>query len=393
MDRALTRRKAGVVVSLAGAAALTLLTGSLSSAGASTAKASAPSLTSLEKTLTSVESSAPAGASLQETGSSLFFPLFQVWSSQYSPAKITPVSSGSGTGQSQAETGTVDIGASDAYLPPGAPGGVINIPVVVSAQDVFYNLLGVKAHLRLNPTILQEMYKGTITNWDDPAIKKINPGVPLPNLAVVPIHRSDSSGDTFLFTSYLDFGLGGSPANPLGGSSFVASGGGPNTGFTAWPNVPGALSAKGNSGMQALCIATPGCIAYIGISYLRGALKGHLGYAELQNGKGNYILPTPGATGSIAAEVASFKNIPSSGALSLIWSLSSKTGFPIVNFEYAVVKQAPSSATQAAAIKAMLAWGMDPRHGAQTSTLVPFNFQPLAPNAMAVAVQLLQSVS
>ena len=393
MDRALTRRKAGVVASLAGAAALTLMTGSLSSVGASTAKASVPTLTSLEKSLTIFESSAPAGASLQESGSSLFFPLFQVWQSQYTPAKITPVSSGSGTGQAEAETGTIDIGASDAYLPPGAPGAVINIPIVVSAQDAFYNVPGVKGHIHLSPSVLQGMYNGTITSWNNSAIKKINPGLKLPNLTVVPLHRSDSSGDTFLFTSYLDFGLGGNPANPLLGSSFVATGGGPNTGFTAWPNVPGELSAKGNAGMQSLCIQTKGCVAYIGISYLRGALKGGLGYAELENANHNYILPTPGPTGSIATEVASFKNIPSTGALSLIWSKSAKTGFPIVNFEYAIVKQAPSSATQAAAIKAMLAWGMDPRHGAQASTLLPFNFQPLAPNAMAVAVQLLQSVS
>jgi phosphate transport system substrate-binding protein len=353
-------------------------------------KTSVPSLSTLEKSLSSIESAGPSGTSLQETGSSLFFPLFQNWSSAYTSAKITAQSTGSGTGQSQAESGTVDIGASDAYLPPGAPGGVINIPEVVSAQAVNYNVPGIKVHLHLSATVLQGMYNGSITNWNAPQIKKINPGVKLPSLAVVPLHRSDSSGDTFLFTSFLDFGLGGSAANPTSGTSFVATAGGPNTGFTAWPNVSGALSAQGNAGMQKLCIQTPGCVAYIGISYLRGALKGGLGYAELENGKGQYILPT---SQSIADEVASFTQIPSNGSLSLIYSHSSKTGYPIVNFEYAVVKQSPSDSNKAAAIKALLAWGMDPRHGASSSLLTPYLFQPLAPNAMAVALNELKSIS
>jgi phosphate transport system substrate-binding protein len=329
---------------------------------------------------------------LQETGSSLFFPLFQAWSATYSPSHITPASTGSGTGQTDAEQGLVDIGASDAYLPAGAPGGVINIPEVVSAQTISYNLPGLAkgTHLNLNSAILDDMYDGTITNWDNTAVKKANPGIEIPNVTVVPIHRSDSSGDTFLFTSYLDFGLDGSADNPLSGSSFVAPAGGPNTGFTAWPNVPGSLSAKGNSGMQSLCIATPGCVAYIGVSYLRGSLKGGLEYAKLQNGKKQYVLPTPQ---TIAAEVASFKQIPSNGSISLIYSLSAKGGYPIVNFEYAIVKQSPSSSTQAAAVKALLAWGMDPRHGASSSMLTPFLFQPLAPNAMAVALAEIKSIS
>jgi phosphate transport system substrate-binding protein len=353
-------------------------------------KTTVPSLATLEKGLSSLENSAPTGQSVQETGSSLFFPLFQNWSSDYSAAKITAQSTGSGTGQAQAESGTVDIGASDAYLPPAAPGGVINIPEVVSAQAVNYNVPGVKVHLKLNASILQDMYNGTITNWNDPKIKKINPGVKLPSLAVVPLHRSDSSGDTFLFTSFLDFGLGGSAANPASGSSFVATAGGPNTGFTAWPNVSGALSASGNAGMQKLCIQTAGCVAYIGISYLRGALKGGLGYAELENGKGQYILPT---STSIADEVASFQQIPTNGSLSLIYSHSSKTGYPIVNFEYAIVKQSQSSSTKAATIKGLLAWGIDPRHGASSTLLTPYLFQPLAANAMAVALKELNSIS
>ena len=292
------------------------------------------------------------------------------------------------TGQSGAETGTLNIGGSDPYLPQStlSADGVLNIPLSVSAQLVNYNIpgLSVKTHLKLNGTILNEIYAGSITKWNDPAIEAINKGVTIPALTIVPIHRSDSSGDTFLFTSYLY------DQDPSG----VASGGAAQ--LLNWPNVPGSLAEKGNSGMQTTCFSTPGCIAYIGISYQRGSTAGGLGYAALANGlpksKGGprYILAN---TGSINAEVASFKHIPTNGGVSLIDSQTAVEGYPIVNFEYVIVKQMQPSATLSAAVKGFLAWGMDPRAGSAPSYLAPVNFRPLPLNAMAVAISLLQSIS
>ncbi len=82
---------------------------------------------------------------------------------------------------------------------------MINVPLVVSAQQVDYNIpgLGAGVHVRLDGAVLAEMYSGSVTQWNDPAIAVLNPGVRLPATAVVPLHRSDSSGDTFLFSSYL----------------------------------------------------------------------------------------------------------------------------------------------------------------------------------------------
>jgi phosphate transport system substrate-binding protein len=141
--------------------------------------------------------------------------------------------------------------------------------------------------------------------------------------------------------------------------------------------------------MLQTCTVTPGCIAYIGISYLNSSASAGLGEAELQNGKGNFELPTPA---TINAEVSSFKQVPSNGTLSMVYSKSAPLGYPIVNFEYAIVLKSQPSAATAQAIQAFLAWGMDPRGGASSSTLYPVHFQPLAPNAMAVAINLIKSI-
>ena len=113
---------------------------------------------------------------------------------------------GSGTGISSAITGTVVIGASDAYMPYSDAQKypyVENIPIMISYQYIAYNIPGVSATLNLNGNVIAGIYMGTITNWDSPAIAALNPGVTLPNHTIIPVHRSDGSGDTFMFTSFL----------------------------------------------------------------------------------------------------------------------------------------------------------------------------------------------
>src|SRR6266571_9395749 len=151
---------------------------------------------------------AASGKSITETGSTLLFPLFGAWQTDYNTAfpdvTITSGATGSGTGITDAATGLVNIGASDAYLSPAdlqTYPGLMNIPLAVSAALVMYNVPGVKGHLKFNAKVLSEIYSGKITTWNDPAIKALNPGVSLPAMKVVPVHRSDSSGTTFIFTS------------------------------------------------------------------------------------------------------------------------------------------------------------------------------------------------
>jgi phosphate transport system substrate-binding protein len=320
---------------------------------------------------------APPTASVSETGSTLLYPLFNLWvagyNGKYPSVTIQTAGTGSGTGISDATNGTANIGASDAYLAPSAVSaspGLMNIPLAISSQLVTYNIPGVTSHLKLSGKVISQIFQGKITNWNDAAIAALNSGVTLPNLPIVTLHRSDSSGDTFLFTQFL--------------SKTDASGWGATVAFNTtvpWPNAPGALGETGNSGMVTGCKATPGCIAYVGISYLTQALQAGLGYAQLQNAKGQFVAPT---AASIAAEAAAFtKKTPASGTISLIYGPATN-GYPIVNYEYAIVETKQSSTSTAKAVRSLLEWAINKNDGNATSYLAQVNFQPL-PSAIATA--------
>jgi phosphate transport system substrate-binding protein len=306
---------------------------------------------------------------ISEAGSTLLLPLAQSWAKgyhqQYPSVTVNPAGGGSGVGIKDAIASTVDIGATDAYLSSGdlvQNPALLNIPVVVSAQTVIYNLptLGNGVHLQLSGIVLAGMYDGTITMWNDPKIGKLNPGVSLPPLKVVPFHRLDASGDTFLFTSYLStedpaqWGLNGYGTKVL------------------WPPVPGAKQESGSTDMEKYCALTPGCVAYNGISYLQKALTDNLGEAELDNAAGQPELPT---TPAIQAAVAPFVSLtPPSETISMIDGPAT-AGYPIVNFEYAVVSKTQPSAAKASEIKAFLQWVIST--GNQPAYLNPLGFQPL----------------
>jgi phosphate transport system substrate-binding protein len=329
-------------------------------------------------------SAPPAGPqSLSETGSTLLYPLFSsIWvpayHSEFGNVQITTGSTGSSTGIADAASGTDDIGASDAYLSAAdlVKHPVLeNIPLVVSAQVVSYNLPGLNGNLKLNATVLAGLYQGTITSWNDPAIKALNPGVPLPSMKVVPVRRSDGSGDTFLFTSYLS-GPGSKWAGTVGFGTEVA-----------WPPVANEQAAKGNAAMVAACAAHPGCVAYVGISYLQQASAAGLGEARLLNSSGNYVLPD---AASISAAAESFASVtPAAGTISLVDS-PVPGGYPIVNYEYAIVSTRQASTAKAAAVKALLNWILT--RGSSPSYLAKLGFQPLPTQVATIADALIARI-
>ena len=309
---------------------------------------------------------APGPQSLSESGSTLLAPLMATWAQayhqQHPTVHISVAATGSGKGIAYASAGTVNIGASDAYLSSGdmvQNPTLLNIPLAISAQQINYNLPGV-ANIRLNGKVLAEMYQGAITSWNDPKIAKLNPGVHLPGTRVVPVHRSDKSGDTFLFTSYL---------------STHDSVWNHNVGYgtnVAWPAVPGAKTAQGNKNMVAVCKATPGCVAYIGIAYLSTATADRLGEARLANTLGQFVQPTPA---SIDAAVSSFVSAtPANETISMVNGPASG-GYPIINYEYAIVSTKQPSAAKARDIKAFLHWAITGGNAPQY--LGPVQFQPL----------------
>jgi phosphate transport system substrate-binding protein len=328
----------------------------------------------------------PTGGTVSETGSTLLYPLFNLWAAGYNEkfpsTTIQTGGTGSGTGISEATNGTIEIGASDAYLSPtqvSATPTLRNIPLAISAQIVAYNVPGVTAHLKLSGKLLSEIYSGVVTKWNDQAIASANPGLTLPATPIVTLHRSDSSGDTFLFTTYL------SKADPSGWGTKI----GFNT-TVPWPNAPGALGENGNSGMVSGCKATVGCVAYIGISYLTQVLQGGMGYASLQNGAKQYELPTQQA---IATQAAGYvKKTPANGTISLIYG-NIKGGYPIVNYEYAIVNAKQPSSSTAKNIRSVLEWAINKNFGANSSYLSQVNFQPLPSKVQAQSLKQILSIS
>jgi phosphate transport system substrate-binding protein len=269
---------------------------------------------------TGVASASAAG--LTGAGSTLVAPLMANWINGFEIKEGIPVkygAVGSGAGIAQITARTVDFGASDAPLTPeqaSACNSCVQVPWALSATGIGFNVPGVRK-LNLTGSVLAGIYFGKVTKWNDPKITKINPGVKLPSLTITPVFRSDGSGDTYTFTEYLSKI---SPAwrNEVGLATTV--------GWKA------GVGAKGNSGITATVVKTPGAIGYISASYLIAA---GLGAAAVQNKAGNYALPNLKNIESAASTVAS---VPSSNAISITNPpAKASTAYPISTFTYAIV--------------------------------------------------------
>jgi phosphate transport system substrate-binding protein len=276
-------------------------------------------------------------------GSSFVAPLVAKW--------VTPVQQqlgltlnynavGSGGGVSAITNKQVDFGASDAPLSQFNPTctSCVQIPWALAATAVIYNLGGDLLHLKMTGPVLAKIYMGKITNWDDPAIKKLNSGANLPGKQITVVHRSDSSGTTFNFTDYL------SHVSPTWKS-------GPGTGTSVnWPTGEGG---NHSSGVAAAVRSTPGAIGYTDVDY---ALVNHLGFMRMKNRSGSFVLPR--AKGIIAA--ASLDTHPAKdGSLSIVnppKSAKYRNAYPISTYTYVDVQK--SSGANAANLKKLIAWAI-----------------------------------
>lgn len=293
---------------------------------------------------------------LLETGSSLLYPLFNLWVPAYTKShpgvQITTQSTGSGTGIAQSISGIAQIGSSDAYLSNALMKqhpGMLNIPLAISSQMVNYNVPGLNGdNLKLSGPVLAEIYRGKITKWNDSQIAKINPGVKLPDHAIVPIHRTDGSGDTFIFTQYL------TDSDPQWGKSLAY-------GTTVnWPSVAGALGAEGNQGMVNTLEQTQYSIAYIGISFEDVIKQKKLGEAMLGNRAGHFVLPTDKTVQAAANGMVS--KTPKDERISLIFAPGAES-YPIINYEYGITQEKQRDAQTAKALKEFLTWAISTNGG------------------------------
>jgi phosphate transport system substrate-binding protein len=322
-----------------------------------------------------------AAVTLSESGSSLLLPFLQELvaplTAAYPNITLAPSGGGSGKGITDAIAGNSILGGSDAYLSPGQfaqTPGLANVPIAISAQGIWVNVPGVKT-LQLSGDVIAKIYEGSITKWNDSAIAALNSGVTLPDMTIVPLVRQGTSGDTFLFTSFL-----------TATNSAWSSGPGAGTGVT-WPKVAGEGSASSNPGMVTAC--TTGCIAYIGVSASSAATTAGLTEVMVQNKSGAYVTPTP--TTIAAAVTAGAASIPSNLALSLIYQDGAQS-YPIVNFEYVVVNTKQSSSDNALALRTFLEWTIDPNGGSTDAFLSAENFIGLQASVPASVLTAITNV-
>jgi phosphate transport system substrate-binding protein len=311
-----------------------------------------------------------AGVKLDESGSTLLFPLFQSWITGYKSVApdvaLAAAATGSTAGIEAAIAGSVRIGASDAYLSDEAAArnpGILDIPLAISAQTINYNLPGLKdAHIRIDGPTLAKIYKGAITQWDDPALKAMNPGAALPSQAIIPVRRADGSGDTFIFTQFLDFSSQGWEDDPGYGTDIQ------------WPSVAAEKTATGNEGVLKELAATPYAIGYLGVSYADQIAKAGLGVAMVENQAGKFLLPTPGSIAAAAARLD--PRTPPYERISLVFAPGDDS-YPLINYEYAVVSKSQPDAATAAALRAFLLWVISETGGNGGAYLTPVGFIPL----------------
>ncbi len=307
---------------------------------------------------------------LTESGSTLLLPLFQSWiAGQKSVAPdvdITASGIGSSEGTKAAIAGSVRIGTSDAYLSDEVAAQhpqILDIPLAISAQMISYNLPGLNgAHIRLDGPTLAKIYSGAITEWDDRAINEMNPGAALPHHAIIPVRRADGSGDTFIFTQFLDFSTETWEDNPGYGTDIT------------WPKVAAEKAAVGNAGVVETLAATPYAIGYVGISYAEQIAKAGLGVAMIKNQAGKYLLPTQRSIAEAAAALD--PRTPPYERISLVFAPGDDS-YPLINYEYAVVSKAQPDAATAKALRSFLLWAISETGGNSEKYLGPVDFIPL----------------
>ncbi|HXC26355.1 MAG TPA: phosphate ABC transporter substrate-binding protein PstS [Stellaceae bacterium] len=308
-----------------------------------------------------------AGVTLNESGSTLLFPVFQTWIAGYKSVapdvEITAAGTGSGAGTKAAIAGEVRIGTSDAYLSDRDAAQnpqILDIPLAISAQTINYNLPGLNnANLKIDGPTLAAIYAGKVMQWDDPAITAMNPGAQLPHQPIVPVRRADGSGDTFIFTQFLDFSAESWEDNPGYGIEI------------SWPKVDGEKAATGNEGVVQTLATTPYSIGYIGISYGDQIAKAALGTAQVKNQAGKFLLPTPQTIADGAAELD--PRTPPYERITLVFAPGDNS-YPLVNYEYAVVSKAQPNAATADALRHFLLWAVSETGGNSPSYLQAVGF-------------------
>jgi phosphate transport system substrate-binding protein len=280
-------------------------------------------------------------AEISGAGATFPYPIYAKWAEAYKAKTGTSIdyrAVGSGGGIKQITAGTVDFGASDMPLQPDALArdGLWQWPMVIGGVVLVVNLQGVKpGELKLDGKAVAGMYLGTITKWNDPAIKALNPGVTLPDKAIAPVHRSDGSGTNFIFTHYLS----------QVDAEFRAE-----IGENTAVEFPNGLGGKGNEGVAALARETDGAIGYVEYAY---ALRNKMTYTLLKNRDGNFVAPAA-ANFQAAAANADWSKAP--GFYLLLTDQPGKDSWPMTGASFILMHKQQEKPATAKEVMSFFDW-------------------------------------
>lgn len=316
---------------------------------------------------------------LTGAGSTFAYPLYSAWGSEY--AKLHPgtrvnyQSIGSGGGIRQVSEGTVDFGGTDGPMTDQQLAGakstrktdILHFPVALGADVPVYNIPGVKADINFTPSALAGIFLGKITKWDDPEIKKANPGVNLPSNNIIVCHRSDGSGTTYVWVDYL---------------SKISKEWKDKVGVATSVNWPVGIGGKGNEGVAGFVRQTPNAIGYVELIY---ALQNKMTYGSVQNSAGKFEKADLASV--TAAAAGAVKNMPADFRVS-ITNAPGAGAYPVSSFTWMLVPRDMTDKAKGAALKAFLTWGItDGQKDAER-----LSYSPLAKSVVDKEMQLIKTL-
>ena len=287
---------------------------------------------------------APGHVAMNGAGATFPYPIYAKWFEEFNKLnpniQINYQSIGSGGGIRQLQAGTVDFGASDSPMTDEqlskAKSPVLHFPTVLGAVVPTYNIPGVTVELNFTPKALAGIFLGTIQKWNDPELSAANPEVRLPAETIVPVHRADGSGTTFVWTDFLSK----SDADWKG-----------KVGASTSVNWPAGLGAKGNEGVSGLVKQTPYALGYVELVY---ALQNKMPYGRVRNAAGKFVKAESGSVTAAAAAVM----VPDDFRVS-ITNASSEAAYPVSSFTWLLVPREIEDRNKRDALVKFLGWMLD----------------------------------
>ena len=281
-------------------------------------------------------------------------PIYSRWFSEFarvsSSGHINYQPIGSGGGIRQVSEGTIDFGATDGPMSDDqmrtAKVKTMHIPTVLGAVVPVYNLPGLSKDLNFSPDVIAGIYLGKITKWNDQLLVKDNPGVNLPNSAILPVYRSDGSGTTYIFTDYLSK-VSKEWSEKVGRNTSVK-----------WPT---GIGQKGNEGVAGMVRQSPYSFGYVELIY---AVQNKMPFGAVRNAIGKFVKASTDGVTEAAASAAN--KMPTDYRIS-ITNAQGAGAYPIASFTWLLIPTHFADSSKAREMQSFLLWMLDHGEGEAAS--------------------------